>query len=120
VQDHRRLEVYQLARELALDVYAVASALPATERFELARQLRRAAVSIGSNIAEGCARSTRPDLRNFLGIALGSATELEFQLDLCLGARLADPEIVNRPLEKTKRVQQMLTRLIIRVGRADR
>ena len=119
MQDHRRLEVYQLARELAVDVYAVASVLPASERFELARQLRRAAVSVGSNIAEGCGRSTRPDFRNFLGTALGSATELEFQLDLCSNARLAEREAVIPALEKTKRVQQMLTRLILRVGRSE-
>ncbi|HEX6599435.1 MAG TPA: four helix bundle protein [Gemmatimonadaceae bacterium] len=120
MQDHRRLEVYQLARELALDVYEIASALPPSERFDLARQIRRAAVSIGSNIAEGCGRSTRPDFRNFLGTALGSATELEFQLDLCIGARLSDPEVATLALEKTRRVQQMLTRLIIRVGRSER
>jgi four helix bundle protein len=120
MQDHRRLEVYQLARELALDVYAIGATLPASERFELARQLRRAAVSTGSNIAEGCGRTTQPELRNFLGTALGSATELEFQLDLCVGASLAAPETTTIALEKTRRVQQMLTRLIIRVGRSGR
>jgi four helix bundle protein len=120
MQDHRRLEVYQLARELAPEIYAIAMALPATERFELARQLRRAAVSIGSNIAEGCGRTTRPDFRNFLGTALGSATELEFQLDICIRAGLCDAEITKGALENTRRVQQMLTRLMIRAGRSDR
>ena len=89
--------------------------MPSNERFELARQLRRSAASVGSNIAEGCGRGTGPDLCNFLGIALGSAMELEFQLDLCLGAELADAEVIEPAMEKTKRVQQMLTRLIIRV-----
>ena len=121
MQDHRRLEVYQVAPQLALDVYAVAALLPPSERFELARQLRRSAVSVGSNIAEGCGRGTRPDLCNSLGIALGSAMELEFQLDRCLGAELADSGVIEPALEKAKRVQQMLTRLIIRVrGRATR
>ena len=118
MQDHRRLEVYQVARALALDVYALASVMPASERFELARQLRRAAVSVGSNIAEGCGRSSRPDLCHFLGIALGSAAELEFQLDLCLGAELADAQRVQPALENAKRVQRMLTGLILRVGRS--
>jgi four helix bundle protein len=119
VQDHRRLEVYNVARQLALDVYAVASIMPSSERFELARQLRRSAVSVGSNIAEGCGRGTGPDLCNFLGIVLGSAMELEFQLDLCVGAALADAEVIEPALEKTKRVQRMLTRLIIRVRNRD-
>ena len=109
-----------MARQLAVDVYAVASHLPANERFELARQLRRAAVSVGSNIAEGCGRSTGPEFRNFLGTALGSATELEFQLDLCVAAALGDPEAAKAAMEKTRRVQQMLTRLVIRVGRLNR
>jgi len=120
MQDHRRLDVYQLARELALDVYAVASSLPVSERFDLGRQLRRAAVSVGSNIAEGCGRNTRPDLVNFLATALGSATELEFQLDLCLDAKLGDPGLVELALGKAKRAQRMLTRLIVRIRRASK
>src|SRR6476619_3749737 len=89
VQNHRSLEVYQLAKRLALQVYRVAAQLPPTERYELARQLRRAAVSVGSNIAEGCGRSTRADLARFLDDALGSANEIEFQLELCTEADLA-------------------------------
>ena len=115
MQDHRRLQVYQAAGDLALEVYAVAAALPASERFDLGRQLRRAAVSVGSNIAEGCGRATRKDLCGFLGIALGSARELEFQLDLCERAALAPVDRVARALETTRRVQQMLTRLIVQI-----
>jgi four helix bundle protein len=120
MQDHRRLEVYRLSRELALDVYSVAAVLPAYERFDLARQLRRAAVSVGSNIAEGCGRTTGPEFRSFLANALGSATELEFQLEFCVDAKLVESEGAEPALEKTKRVQQMLTRLIARVGRSSR
>lgn len=115
MQDHRRLKVYQAARELALEVYAVAAALPARERFDLARQLRRAAVSVGSNIAEGCGRTTRKDLCGFLDVALGSARELEFQLDLCQRVALAPPDRAARAMKTTRRVQQMLTRLIVQI-----
>ena len=115
MQDHRRLEAYQVARALALQVYEISASLPASERFELARQLRRAAVSVGSNIAEGCGRNTLPDLCGFLAVALGSAAELEFQLDLCSSAKLAPHESLEVALETTKRVQRMLTRLIVRI-----
>ena len=115
MQDHRRLHVYQEARDLALEVYAVAAALPASERFNLARQLRCATVFVGSNIAEDCGRATRKDLCAFLSVALGSARELEFQLDLCERTALAPRDRVARAMETTKRVQQMLTRLIVQI-----
>ena len=103
-----------------LQVYAVASELPVSERYELGRQLRRAAVSVGSNIAEGSGRTTRRDLCSFLGMALGSTRELEFQLDLCERMEMATGESVRQALETTKRVQQMLTRLILRIRATDR
>jgi four helix bundle protein len=115
MQDHRRLQVYQAARDLALEAYAVARALPAEERFDLARQIRRAAVSVGSNIAEGCGRATRRDLCGLLDVALGSSRELEFQLDFVERADLAPAEVVSPALETTRRVQQMLTRLIVQI-----
>jgi four helix bundle protein len=115
MQDHRRLHVHQAARDLVLEVYAVAAALPESERFDLARQLRRAAVSVGSNIAEGCGRATRKDLCGFLDVALGSSRELEFQLDLCERAALAPLDRIAQAMETTRRIQQMLTRLITKI-----
>ena len=117
MQDHRRLLVYHEAQDLALQVYAVAGALPESERYDLVRQLRRAAVSVGSCIAEGCGRSTPTDFARFLDDALGSANELEFQLDMCSRAQLAPQALLNEALETTRRVQRMLTRLILRIRR---
>ncbi|MFL5608569.1 MAG: four helix bundle protein, partial [Gemmatimonadaceae bacterium] len=112
------LEAYQVAKQLAIEVYNVAAQLPMTERFELSRQLRRAAVSVGSNVAEGCGRSTRPDFARFLDDALGSAYELEFQLELCIECGLAPRTESERAVETARRVQQMLTRLIIKLRRS--
>jgi four helix bundle protein len=120
MQDHRKLEVYQVAKQLAIQVYVVAAQLPSTERFELACQLRKAAVSVGSNVAEGCGRSTNPDFARFLDDALGSANELEFQLELSVEAGLASPIDCAQAVETARRVQQMLTRLILRVRRPPR
>jgi four helix bundle protein len=119
MQDHRRLAVYQIARGLALEVYAVAKTLAATDRYDLARQLRRGAVSVGSNIAEGCGRTTARDLCGFLATALGSANELEFQLELCQRAALAPDELTEPAIATTRRVQRMLTRLILRIRAGD-
>jgi four helix bundle protein len=118
MQDQRRLEVYQVAKELAIQVYGVAAKLPPSERFELACQLRKAAVSVGSNVAEGCGRWTNRDFARFLDDALGSANELEFQLELSVDAGLAPPAEGAQAAETARRVQQMLTRLIMKVRRS--
>ena len=79
----RELLVWQKAMALAEAAYATAKLLPDLERFGLAAQLRRSAISVPSNIAEGHERRSRADYRTFVAIACGSLAELESQLELC-------------------------------------
>jgi four helix bundle protein len=81
-RDPHKLEVFQLAHRLALEVYRVTGGLPPAERFGLQAQLRRAAVSIPANLVEGCARRSPHEYQRFVEIALGSAVELRYLLDL--------------------------------------
>jgi four helix bundle protein len=82
MRDHTKLMAFHLADELAVQVYRETAAFPTEERFGLARQLRRSAVSVVSNIVEGCGRHTEADFLHFLDMAHGSARELEYQLSL--------------------------------------
>lgn len=82
MRDHTKLRAFKLADEFVLAVYETTRGFPADERFGLTSQLRRAAVSIASNIVEGCARSTEADYLHFLTIAYGSAKESAYQLTL--------------------------------------
>jgi four helix bundle protein len=84
MRDPQKLTAYQLADELVLAVYRHTARMPAAERFGLTLQMRRAAVSITSNIVEGCARHSESDYLRFLDMALGSACEIEYQLSLAL------------------------------------
>jgi len=78
----RDLDVWQRAMELTLAVYELSAAFPEYEKYGLANQLRRASVSIPSNIAEGTGRATKGEYLQFLGHARGSAYEVETQLEL--------------------------------------
>src|SRR5690606_29566968 len=78
--DYRELIVWQKAKDLAKAVYRLSSHMPEAERFGLTAQMRRCAVSVPSNIAEGNARESRGDYIRLLGIARGSLAELETQL----------------------------------------
>jgi four helix bundle protein len=82
MRNHHRLEVFGLADRLALSVYELTRTFPHSERYLLTDQLRRAAVSVASNIVEGSARRTERDYVRFLGIAYGSACELEYQISI--------------------------------------
>jgi four helix bundle protein len=93
MQSPTRLRVFHEAEELAVSVYSVTRALPHEERYGLVQQMRRAGVSIASNIAEGCGRGGNRELTRFLSIALGSATELECQLRLARRLEYIDREI---------------------------
>src|SRR3954471_21597017 len=78
--DFRNLRVWQRAHQLTLDVYGETRGFPKEERYRLTSQLRRAAASVPSNIAEGCGRSGDAELARFLTIARGSASELDYLL----------------------------------------
>ena len=106
MQNPSRLRVFAESEELALSTYRLARSLPHDERYALGQQLRRAAVSIGSNIAEGCGRGGNRELMRFLSIALGwlggdlgirSAAVLIFVL--VTGALLAQSARHSRMLE---------------------
>jgi len=76
----KELKVWQEAIDLAVETYKITKQFPADERFNLISQMNRSAVSISSNIAEGCGRNNPKEFRQFLGIAQGSACELESQM----------------------------------------
>jgi four helix bundle protein len=82
LRDHRKLRAFELAGQLALEIYRATEIFPKQEVFGLTSQLRRAAVSIASNIVEGCARASEADYLRFLDMAYGSAREVEYQLSL--------------------------------------
>ncbi|SMC26404.1 four helix bundle protein [Desulfacinum hydrothermale DSM 13146] len=98
--------------DLCQEVYTLAALLPETEKYGLASQLRRAAVSIPSNIAEGAARNSTAEFIQFLGMARGSLAELDTQLHLCsryLG--LLEPQAVETALELVERISKMINSL---------
>ena len=82
MRNHRTLTAFKLADELALAVYGCTGTFPKSELFGLVSQMRRAAVSVPSNIAEGCSRHSEAEFVHYLHIALGSARELEYQASL--------------------------------------
>ena len=81
---HKKLDLWKAAIELAKAIYSIMAQFPFEERFGLITQMRRAAVSIVSNIAEGAARQGKKEFRNFLSMAQGSLSELDTQLELSL------------------------------------
>jgi four helix bundle protein len=82
VGDFKKLKVWQKSHQLALDMYKATEGFPDRERFGLTGQVRRAATSIPTNIAEGCGCGTDNELGRYVRISLGSAVELEYQLIL--------------------------------------
>ncbi len=113
---HKKLDVWHAAMQLTTEIYGLTAGFPGEERYGLVAQMRRAAVSIPSNIAEGAARQGAAEFRNFLSIAQGSLSELDTQLELALALGLASQDKVSTLSDLMTRVDKMLTMLIRRLS----
>lgn len=110
MQNPTNLDVVRYARALAGAVYRATALFPSAERFGITAQMRRAAISVGSNIAEGCGRGGDREFAQFLHVALGSASELEFPMLVAIDLQMLPTETIL--LEDVGRVKRMLSRLI--------
>jgi four helix bundle protein len=120
VQDFRKLKVWEKAHALVLDAYRSTQGFPRDEVHGLTAQVRRAAVSIPSNIAEGCGRSGDREFARFLRMALGSASELEYHYLLAHDLAFLTDGDFNRLTEGVIEVKRMLTGLVGRMkGRSS-
>ena len=106
------LEVWQLAVTLVTEIYSATRQFPRDELYALTSQLRRAAISVPSNIAEGQGRLSPKEFRQFLGHARGSLMEIETQLVIAANLGYLDRERLGRLSGMCKRVSQMLYRLL--------
>ena len=115
MQSFRNLRVWEKAHRLTLDVYAASKAFPRDEIFGLTSQMRRASASIGMNIAEGCCRKGDAEMARFLQMAMGSASELEYQFLLAHDLEyLSNPAYECLTLQVVE-VKKMLSSLVQKV-----
>jgi four helix bundle protein len=115
VRNYRDLLVWEKAHSLTLCIYRDTQAFPKEERFGITSQIRRAASSIGANLAEGCGRRSDREMARFVQIAMGSAAELSYHLLLCRDLGLLEAEEFNRLGSATEEIMRMLSALAARL-----
>ena len=104
----KSLDVWQLSKDLTVKIYAITENFPAKEQFGLTSQIRRSAISIISNIAEGSAKGSNADFARFISIAQGSIAELEAQLIIANEIKYLDNNLFNEICEKISIIGKML------------
>ena len=109
--DYRKLAVWEKAHALTLAVYRVSASFPASERYGLTSQMRRAASSIPMNVAEGSGRATDKDYGRFVSNAIGSANEVEYQLRLVRDLEFAEEREIESMRSRAAEVRRMLVAL---------
>ncbi len=112
IRNFRDLDVWKLGKEIAVQVYGITKEFPKEELYGLISQMRRAAISISSNISEGFNRYHNREYRQFLYVALGSCAELETQIEVSFDLGLGTPQNKMQLLEKLDHEQRMLRNLI--------
>ncbi len=110
--DYRNYKVWQKSHELVISIYKITHQFPETEKFNLVSQINRAALSIPTNIVEGCGRETQKELIRFLYIASGSAHELEYLILLSSELEFLEKSIAKQLLQTIDEIKKMLYALI--------
>jgi four helix bundle protein len=109
---HKRLDVWNKAIDLTIDIYKLSDGFPKAEIYGLTSQMRRAAVSVPSNTAEGAARQTRKEFINFLHMAQGSLSELDTQLVIACRLEYLSVESFEKIENAIETISKMITGLI--------
>jgi len=117
MQDYTKLKVWQKSHALTVSMYNVTGVFQRHEVFGLISQIRRAAFSIPANIAEGCGRGANPELRQFLYIALGSASELEYYILLARDLHFFTEKQFEALQPRVNEIKRMLAGLIETVSK---
>ena len=116
MRDFKKLEIWHLGMEIVELTYKLAAKLPTTEKYGLTSQMCRAAVSLPSNVAEGCGRNSNKDLAHFIQIAIGSAFELETQI--LIGKRVnyfeeIDIELIEKQVKSFQKASNSYRRRLL-------
>lgn len=119
-QDFHNLTVWQRAIDLTERIYRLTQKFPKEEMYGLVSQLRRASVSIASNIAEGRGRLNTAEFRQFLGVALGSTFEVQTQLVVARRLKIGNEKSIDEAVALGNQVSRMLTSLIQKLGSKPR
>ena len=106
--EFKSLKIWQKAFEITKDIYELGKSFPKEEIYSMTSQIRRSAISVPSNIAEGCGYQSNAQLLKFLSIALGSLNELECQLLLCAELKLSGEKEIKNILIKIEDEKRML------------
>lgn len=112
MRDFRKLKVWEKAHAITLKIYKVTEKYPREELYGLTSQIRRACVSIPTNIAEGCVRSSDADFSRFLYIALGSTSELEYLILLSMDLKFINTELHIELNNEINEIKKMLISMI--------
>lgn len=115
MRDYKKLIVWQRAHQLVLSVYRVTRDFPREERFNLTSQIRRAATSIPTNIAEGCGKFTQRDFAKFLQDAFGSVQEVEYLTFLSFELAYFKKETYSRVDKDVNEIKAMLIKLLQKI-----
>lgn len=115
MRDFRNYKVWQMSLDFVEEIYKITEYFPLEERYGLSSQMRRAAVSIVSNIAEGASRSSEIDFARFVEISVGSAFELETQILIAVRLSYIDQESANMLTDSLKKIQKILNTLLSKI-----
>lgn len=115
MRNFKEYEIWKLGMEIVKEVYLVTEFLPDTEKYGLKSQMQRAAVSIPSNIAEGCSRNSELEFKRFLEIAMGSSFELETQLLLSEQLGFVKSDVLGNCINMISRFQKQTNSLINKI-----
>ena len=116
MKNFRELKVWHKSHQFVLEIYKLSKSFPKDEVYGLSSQIKRAVASIPTNIAEGCGRGSKKELKRFLSIAMGSASEVEYQIILAYDLDYIDSEIYDFLNSGIQEIKKMLSSYIVKIN----